>query len=130
MKIPFLPFKQLFVLTVAGLSFASLLLPQPSLAEPSSRNILQDLNSQQNNDPLSPRSDEVNNMGMFGLMHRLQQGNATWNPNEQNQQLNDAAAAFKQKQQQLFQQNQTRQQPTQPSFQVNTPGVIKPKSGQ
>ncbi|KAB8330762.1 hypothetical protein SD80_029380 [Scytonema tolypothrichoides VB-61278] len=129
MKIPFLPLKQLFVLTVTGISFASLLLPQPSLAEPSSRNILQDLNPQQD-DPLSPRSDEVNNTGMFGLLHRLQQGNATWDPAQQNQQLNDAAAAFKQKQQQLFQQNQTRQQPTQPNFQVNTPGVIKPKSGQ
>ncbi|NMF65411.1 hypothetical protein DP113_01315 [Brasilonema octagenarum UFV-E1] len=127
MKKPFLPFKQLFVLTVAGLSFASLLLPQPSLAEPNSRNILQDLNSQQDNDPLSPRSDEVNNMGMFGLMHRLQQGNATWDPNQQNQQLNDAAAAFKQKQQQLYQQNQ--QQPNQSGLRVNTPGITQPKSG-
>ncbi|NJM70549.1 MAG: hypothetical protein HC862_10125 [Scytonema sp. RU_4_4] len=123
-----LPLKQLFVLTVAGMSFASLLLPQSSLAD-SSRNILQDLSPQQENDPLSPRSDEVNNMGVFNLMHRLQQGNAVWNVNEQNQQLNDAAAAFKEEQQRLFKQNQTQQQPNQPNFQVNTPGVIKPKSG-
>jgi len=121
MKIPFLPLKQLFAVTVAGMSFASLLLPQPSLAQSNSRNILQDLNPQQNNDPLSPRSDEVNNMGMFDIIHRLQQGNAVWNPNEQNQQLNDAAAAFKAKQQQLLQQNQTQQQPNQPRFQVTTP---------
>ncbi|MGH7999790.1 MAG: hypothetical protein ACREPR_10275 [Brasilonema sp.] len=129
MKKPFLALKQLFVVTVAGISFASLLLPQSSLADPSSRNILQDLSPQQDNDPLSPRSDEVNNMGVFNLMHRLQQGNTVWNVDEQNQQLNDAAAAFKAKQQQLFQQNQTQQQLNQPSFQVNTPGVIKPKSG-
>ncbi|MBW4635699.1 MAG: hypothetical protein KME30_28625 [Iphinoe sp. HA4291-MV1] len=131
MKKPFLPLKQLFVVTVAGMSFASLLLPQPSLAEPSSRNILQDLNpQQQDNDPLAPRSDEVNNMGTFGLLHRLQQGNVVWNADEQNQQLNDAAAAFKEKQQRFFQQNQT-QQPTQPGFQVNTPQpqIIKPQSG-
>ncbi|NMG10347.1 hypothetical protein [Brasilonema sp. UFV-L1] len=122
MKKPFLTLKQLFVVTVAGMSFASLALPQSSLAD-SSRNILQDLSPQQDNDPLSPRSDEVNNMGVFNLMHRLQQGNTVWNADEQNQQLNDAAAAFKAKQQQLFQQNQTQQQPNQPSFQVNTPGV-------
>lgn len=120
MKIPFLP-KQLFAVTFAGMSFAFLLLAQPSLAQ-SSRSILQDLDPQQNNnDPLSPRSDEVNNMGMFNLMHRLQQGNTVWNANEQNQQLNDAAAAFRAKQQQLLQQQQSQQQPNQPRFQVTTP---------
>lgn len=119
MKIPFLPLKQLFAVTFAGMSFASLLLPQPSLAE--SRSILQDLNPQQTDDPLSPRSDEVSNMGAFGLLHRLQQGNVVWDANEQNQQLNDAAAAFRAKQQQLLQQQQSQQQPNQPPFQVTTP---------
>lgn len=123
MKIPFLPIKQLFALTFAGMSFASLVLAQPSLAQSNSRNILQDLNPQQNDDPLSPRSDEVNNFGMFNLLHRLQQGNTVWNANEQNQQLNDAAAAFRAKQQQLLQQ-QTQQRP-QPGFQVTTPQTTK-----
>ncbi|BAZ19684.1 hypothetical protein NIES4073_05570 [Kalymmatonema gypsitolerans NIES-4073] len=124
MKIPFLPLKQLFALTFAGMSFASLVLPQPSLAQSNSRNILQDLNPQQNDDPLSPRSDEVSNFGMFNLLHRLQQGNTVWNANEQNQQLNDAAAQFRAKQQQLLQQ-QTQQQPNQPRFQVTTPQTTK-----
>ncbi|KAB8316370.1 hypothetical protein SD81_024500 [Tolypothrix campylonemoides VB511288] len=124
MKIPFLPLKQLFALTFAGMSFASLVLPQPSLAQSNSRNILQELNPQQNDDPLSPRSDEVNNFGMFNLINRLQQGNTVWNANEQNQQLNDAAAAFRAKQQQLLQQ-QTQQQPNQPRFQVTTPQTGK-----
>ncbi|NJR73785.1 MAG: hypothetical protein HC773_09115 [Scytonema sp. CRU_2_7] len=123
-----LPLKQLFVLTVAGMSFASLLLPQSSLAD-SSRNILQDLSPQQENDPLSPRSDEVNNMGVFNLMHRLQQGNAVWNVNEQNQQLNDAQLHLKKSNNDCLSKIQTQQQPNQPNFQVNTPGVIKPKSG-
>jgi uncharacterized iron-regulated membrane protein len=124
MKIPFLPLKQLFAVTFVGMSFASLLLAQPSLAQ-SSRSILQDLNPQQGDDPLSPRSDEVNNMGAFGLLHRLQQGNVVWDANEQNQQLNDAAAAFRAKQQQLLQQQQTQQQPNQPRFQVTTPQTAK-----
>lgn len=124
MKIPFIPLKQLFAITFAGMSFASLVLPQPSLAQSNSRNILQDLNPQQNDDPLSPRSDEVSNFGMFNLLHRLQQGNTVWNANEQNQQLNDAAAQFRAKQQQLLQQ-QTQQQPNQPRFQVTTPQTTK-----
>lgn len=124
MKIPFIPLKQLFAITFAGMSFASLVLPQPSLAQSNSRSILQDLNPQQGDDPLSPRSDEVSNFGMFNLLHRLQQGNTVWNANEQNQQLNDAAAQFRAKQQQLLQQ-QTQQQPNQPRFQVTTPQTTK-----
>ncbi|MEI2583640.1 hypothetical protein [Scytonema sp. PRP1] len=124
MKIRFLPLKQLFVLTFAGMSFASLVLPQPTLAQSNSRSILQDLNPQQGDDPLSPRSDEVSNFGMFNILHRLQQGNTVWNANEQNQQLNDAAAQFRAKQQQLLQQ-QTQQQPNQPRFQVTTPQTTK-----
>ena len=124
MKIPFIPLKQLFVLTFAGMSFASLVLPQPSLAQSNSRSILQDLNPQQGDDPLSPRSDEVSNFGMFNILHRLQQGSTVWNANEQNQQLNDAAAQFRAKQQQLLQQ-QTQQQPNQPGFQVTTPQTGK-----
>ncbi|WP_017316040.1 hypothetical protein [Mastigocladopsis repens] len=127
MKKPFLPLKQIVVVTVAGISLVSLLLPQPTLAQ--SRSILQDLDPQQNDDPLSPRSDEVNNSGFFNLIHRVQQGSTVWNADEQNQQLNDAAAAFKKKQEQFYLQNPTQQQPNQPRFQVNTPQVITPQSG-
>ncbi len=125
MKIPFLPLKQLFALTFAGMSFASLVLPQPSLAQSNSRTILQDLDPLQSNDPLSPRSDEVSNFGMFNILHRLQQGSTVWNANEQNQQLNDAAAEFRAKQQQLLQQQQGQPQPNQPRFQVTTPQTGK-----
>ncbi|ARV61983.1 hypothetical protein BZZ01_28165 [Nostocales cyanobacterium HT-58-2] len=127
MKRPFLPLKPVLAVTIAGMGFASLLFSQPSLAQ-SGSDPFGNLNSQEN-DPLSPRSDEVSNMGMWSLFHRLQQGNTVLNADEQNQQLNDAAAAFKAKQQQLFRQNQTQQQQNQPGFQITTPGVIRPQSG-
>ncbi len=115
----FLPLTRILAIAVAGISFTSLLIPQPSFAEPSS-SILQNLNPQDDN-PLSPRSNEVNNMNVFNLIHRAQMGNNTWDAEQGNQELNDAAAAFKAKQQQMFQQQ--RQQPTNARFQVNTPQV-------
>jgi hypothetical protein len=128
MKMSFLPLKPIFALT-ATISLTALLLPQPTIAQ-STRNILQDLDPQQNSDdPLSPRSDEVNNMGAFGLIHRVLQGNRNLDLQEQNQQLNDAASAFKAKQEQLYQQQQTQQPLNQPGSQVTTPRVITPQSG-
>jgi hypothetical protein len=61
---------------------------------------------------------------MFNILHRLQQGSTVWNANEQNQQLNDAAAEFRAKQQQLLQQ-QSQPQPNQPRFQETTPQTGK-----
>ncbi|MBR8834851.1 MAG: hypothetical protein DSM106950_12640 [Stigonema ocellatum SAG 48.90 = DSM 106950] len=121
MNMLFSPLTRFVVVTLAGISFASLLIPQPSFAEPSGSNILQNLTPQDNN-PLAPRSDEVNSTGsgIFDLLHRAQLGSSPWDGEEHNQELNDAAAAFRAKQQQMLQQ-QRPQQPTKPRFQVNTP---------
>ncbi|MBO3463809.1 hypothetical protein G7B40_012340 [Aetokthonos hydrillicola Thurmond2011] len=104
MKKPFSNLTQFVFVTVAGISFASLVIPQPSFA--GSSNALQNL-TPQNDNPLAPNTSEVNSTGssIFELMHRVQLGNTTWNADEQNQQLNDAASAFKAKQQQLLQQS-------------------------
>jgi hypothetical protein len=129
MKKPFLLLKRLFAISIVGIGFTCLALPQPSFADPG-RNILQDLDPQRNNDPLGPRSDEVDNMGLFDLIHRFNRGNSVWNAESQNQQLNDAAAAFKARQEKLLQQQQAQpQQQNQTGFQV-APPVITPQSGQ
>jgi uncharacterized iron-regulated membrane protein len=129
MKKPFSLLKPLFAISIVGIGFTSLALPQPSLAD-TGRSILQDLDPQQKDDPLAPRSDEVDNMGLFNLIHRFNRGNSVWNSESQNQQLNDAAAAFKARQQKLLQQQQAQpQQQNQTGFQV-APPVITPQSGQ
>ncbi|MEC4815779.1 MAG: hypothetical protein SAK29_21255 [Scytonema sp. PMC 1069.18] len=126
MKKPFLLLKQFFAISIVGIGLTGLTLPQPSWAD-TGRSILQDLDPQQNDDPLAPRSDEVDNMGLFNLIHRFNRGNAVWNPEAQNQQLNDAAAAFKARQHKLLQQQQAQpQQQNQTGFQV-APPVITPK---
>ncbi len=119
MKKPFSVLTRFIAVSVAGISFASLLIQQPSFAEPSS-NILQNLNPQDNN-PLAPNSSEVNSTGtgIFDLLHRAQLSNTPWDANEQNQQLDDEAATFRTKQQQLL--KQPSQQQLNPRFQVNTP---------
>jgi hypothetical protein len=119
MNNPFLSLTRVLGITVAGIGFACLLLPQQSFAGPST-NPLQNLEPQ-SNDPLAPRSDEVNSsMGIFNLIHRAQLGTSVWNSDEQNQSLNDATAAFKAKQQQMLQQRKNSGQSTNTSSQVNT----------
>lgn len=120
MKKPLSTLTRFVFVTVAGINFACLLIPQPSFAGPSS-NPLQNLNPQQNDNPLSPNSSEVNTsgVGIFELMHRVQLGNTTWNADEQNQELNDAASAFKAKQQNILQQP-SQQKPANARFQINT----------
>jgi hypothetical protein len=119
MKNQFSSLSRFIGISVVGISFAYLLMPQPSFAGPST-NPLQNLSPQDDN-PLAPRSDEVNSsMGIFDLIHRAQLGSGEWNAQEQDQSLNDATAAFKAKQQQMLQQK-NRSQSANPSFQVNTP---------
>lgn len=119
MKKPFSNLTQFVFVTVAGISFASLVIPQPSFAGAVS-DPLQNL-SPQNDSPLAPNRSEVDTTGssIFELMHRVQLGNTTWNADEQNQQLNDAASSFRAKQQQLLQQS-GQQKPANARFQVDT----------
>lgn len=109
MKTLSLPIKGLIAIAVAGMSFTTILGQQFTLAD-TGRSILQDLDPQRGNDPLGPRSDEVDNLGLFDLIHRFNQGSTVWDSKQQDQQLNDATAEFRKKQQYLPQQQGAQQQ--------------------
>ncbi len=95
----FLTGKLLLVCGV-GMGFIGLFAPQPSFSNTASTS--QPLNSPDNTNPL------VNDSGldMFNIIHRLNFGPLNWDPNQQNQQLEDAAAAFKARQNQILQNQQ------------------------
>jgi hypothetical protein len=109
MKTLSLPIKGLIAIAIAGMSFSAILEQKPAFAD-TGRSILQDLDPQRGNDPLGPRSDEVDNMGLFDLIHRLNQGGINWDAQQQDQELNDATAAFKEKQRRLLEQQGTQPQ--------------------
>jgi hypothetical protein len=123
MKKPFLQIPRLFVATVAGISFASLLIAQPSSAQISSPADAFPSNSttDQNTDPFSHNSDNFN---MLDLMHRAQFGTLNWNSDQQNEQLDSAAAAFKARQQKLIRGQQQQATPSLPT--VTLPLLTSP----
>ncbi|MDZ7961833.1 MAG: hypothetical protein RMY34_28820 [Aulosira sp. DedQUE10] len=103
MKKMFLPLTRLGAIAVAGISFASLLVAQPSLAQlgtvdPSNPN--GDPN-QNNGNPFSTGGNS--DFNMFDLIHRANFGTLNWNADQQNQQLDEAALEFKKRQQQAIQ---------------------------
>ncbi len=125
MKKPFLQIPRLFVATVAGIGFASLLIAQPSSAQVSSPTDAFPSNSttDQNTDPFSRTNSD--NFNMFDLIHRANFGTLNWNPDQQNEQLDSAAAAFKARQQRLI---QGQQQQATPSLPLVTPQSVTPPS--
>ena len=131
MKKSFLQIPRFFVATVAGISFASLLMAQPSSAQISSPSDSFPSNSttDQNTDPFSRSNSD--NFNMFDLIHRANFGTLNWNSDQQNEQLDSAAAAFKARQQNLIRGQQ--QQPTLslPSVTLPsaTPPSVTPQSG-
>jgi hypothetical protein len=125
MKISFLPLKLLVVSSLAGISFISLLMPQPSLAEPSEIPNLPNYDPQNNtDDPYNNNNNPFSNanttdgFGVFNLIHRANLSVPNLDINAQNQQLDEAAEAFKARQRALTQQNQQRT----PGLQIITPG--------
>jgi hypothetical protein len=98
MKRPFLPVHKILVATFAGISFASFLVAQPSLADPNQP--FDTLESDKNNNSFFGGNSDLD---MFELMHRAKFGPLEWNSQQQNQQIDDAAAAFKARQNQLLQ---------------------------
>lgn len=113
MKKPFLQITRLFLATAAGISFAPLLMAQPSLAQLSPADAFPSgSTTDQNTDPFSRSNSD--NFNMFDLIHRANFGTLNWNSQQQNEQLNSTAEAFKARQQQLL---QCRQQ-----GQLTTPG--------
>ncbi|MDZ8089781.1 MAG: hypothetical protein RMY16_30135 [Nostoc sp. DedQUE12b] len=130
MKKPFLQITRLCVAAAAGISFASLLMAQPSSAQVSPADTFpSNSTTDQNTDPFARSNSD--NFNMFDLIHRANFGTLNWDSNQQNEELNSAAAAFKARQQKLIQGQQ--QQPTlslptvtQPSV---TPPLVTPPSG-
>ena len=110
MKIGFLSLKQLIFATVAGVSLATVILPQFSLANPSERYDPQKNDSQfgNQNDPFNGGVEPGNqSSSLLRLIQNAQLG--PLNPNfgeESSQQLNDAAADFRKRQQQYLQKGQ------------------------
>jgi hypothetical protein len=131
MKKPFLQIPRLLVATVAGISFASLLMAQPSSAQVSSPADAFPSNSttDQNTDPFSRTNSD--NFNMFDLIHRANFGTLNWNSDQQNEQLDSAAAAFKARQQKLIRGEQQQASPSLPSFTLPsaTPSSVTPQSG-
>jgi hypothetical protein len=96
----FLSFTQFSLLSIAGISLASLFLAPPSWAQFNSV----DRGTNQNSDPLaSPNSGDLN---MFDIIHRANLGNLNWNAHEQKQQIDSAASDFRARQQKAFQEQQ------------------------
>jgi hypothetical protein len=129
MKKPFLQIPRLFVATVAGMSFASLLISQPSLAQISSPADAFPSNSttDQNTDPFARSNSD--NFNMFDLIHRANFGTLNWDSNQQNEQLNSAAAAFKARQQKLIRGQQQQATPSLPTIPSVTQPLVTPLSG-
>ncbi|MBC5797613.1 hypothetical protein H5968_21295 [Sphaerospermopsis sp. LEGE 00249] len=113
MNKPFLPVPKILVATFAGISFASVLVAPPSLANPNQP--FATLETDKNSNSIFGNGSDFN---MFNLIHQANFGTLNWNSEQQNQQLNDAAAAFKARQQKLL---QSQQQPN-----PNSPTTTSP----
>jgi hypothetical protein len=118
MKQPSLRIQKILIATLAGLSFASLLTGQPSLAD--TNQPFSGLDNGTNSNPLSGNSSDFN---LFNLIHQANFGIPNWDSNQQNQQLHDAAADFKDRQKKLIQ-GQQQQNPNLPTSGQNTSASI------
>ena len=120
----FLPVHKIILATIAGISFAVIVVLEPTLAD-----INQPFGSAESNQNNNPLSSDGSNF-MLDMIHRANFGSIQWNADEQNQQLDEAAAAFKAQQQKLLQ-SQNKQNPDTPkikSGQNSWPSQILPSS--
>ncbi|MBD2213088.1 hypothetical protein H6G27_24890 [Nostoc linckia FACHB-104] len=101
MKKIFLPLTKLAAITVAGISFASLL-AQPSWAQLGTVDSINGSDLNQNNANPFPGAGS-SDFNMFNLIHQANFGTLNWNADQQNQQLDEAALEFKRRQQQAIQ---------------------------
>ena len=120
----FLPVHKIILATIAGISFAVIVVLGTTLAD-----INQPFGSAESNQNNNPLSSDGSNF-MLDMIHRANFGSIQWNADEQNQQLDAAAAAFKAQQQKLLQ-SQNKQNPDTPkikSGQNSWPSQILPSS--
>lgn len=111
---------QLLMATIASVGFTSLLTAQPSFAQLGTIDAGGNNTDQQNNVDFSN-----GNFNMFDLIHRAQFGTGSWNADQQSQQIDEAAKAFRERQNRA---NTNNQQPGQilPLRVINTPSVTDP----
>ena len=114
MKNSFLPVHKIIVATIAGISFASMLVAEPTLADTTQP--FGSLESDRNSNALSGNGSGFD---MMNLIHQAQIGTVQWNADQQSKQLDLAATAFRAAQQKLLQ----------PQIQQK-PGVLGITSGQ
>ncbi|MBU7582523.1 MAG: hypothetical protein KAF91_06370 [Nostoc sp. TH1S01] len=111
----FLSVKSFCVATLAGIGFASFLSAQPSLAQLNTIDTYPADNSQDNTNPFSPNSGNLNPLD---LIHRAQFGSFNWNTQQKDEELNSAVADLNRKRAAL------KQNPNQPVN--NTAGQAVP----
>jgi len=105
---------------LSAIASSTLFLPQATFAQASSLNNSQPLQDFQTNDNPDPFSGRSSGTGLFDLIHRSRLGGGRSMDeftSEQRQNLNDAAAEFRNKQRQMLQN---------PAEAVPTPGAIAP----
>ncbi|NJK68932.1 MAG: hypothetical protein HC789_00345 [Microcoleus sp. CSU_2_2] len=91
---------------IGAIASSAILLPQATFAQASGLNNSQPLQDFQTNDNPDPFSGRSSGTGIFDLIHRSRLGNGRnldEFTTEQRQNLNDAAAEFRDKQRQLLQ---------------------------
>ena len=126
MKRSFLQVHKIIVATIAGISVVSMLGVEPTLADTN-----QPFGSLESDRSSNSLSGNGSGFDMLNMIHQANFGTIQWNAEQQNQQLDLAAAAFKAEQQKLLQ-PQNNQNPG--SFAI-TPGQnllplqILPSSG-
>jgi hypothetical protein len=98
MKRSFLQVHKIIVATLAGISVVSMLVVEPTLADTTQP--FGSLESDRSSNSLSGNGSDFN---MMNMIHQAQMGTIQWNADEQNQQLDLAAAAFRTAQQKLLQ---------------------------
>jgi len=123
MELPRILLTQILLGTAAGV-ITTFLLPSASLAQATNSADPQEIfRRERNNDPFSSQNTN-DSFGMFDLIHRAQMGTMR-DPyeyaNEQNQNINSAAEAFRARQRQLMQ--QSRQQQATPPNSAPSPTI-------
>ena len=104
--------RKVLALSLTGLGLASLLVAQPSVANPN-----QTLGTE-GNDSANSLYNSAGEFNPLNLIHQAQFGNVQLNYEEQTQQLNDVAAKFRAKQQQLMGNEQQKPELQAPSVEV------------
>ena len=123
MKKPFIPIDKIFIATCAGISFAWVLIASPTLANPN-----QTYSTLESDNLINPLSETGTDFNPLNLMHRANFGIINWNAQQENQELDEAAAVFKIKQKQLLQSQQGKTNSESTSEQKITPLIILPNA--